>query len=173
MPLPPLAGDTSAVAGALNERGDALGTSVGATSHVVIWENGAPVDLQIPGAVPRDINDREQVTGTLQRQGFLWERGTLVQLPSLDGAVITQAASINNAGEIVGISSLKTGSRATLWDDEEVFDLNDLIRSSDPQRPFVTLESAALINDHGAIVATGRDSRFPSELRTYLLTPVH
>lgn len=87
--------------------------------------------------------------------------------------MITQAASINNAGEIVGTSALETASRATLWEDEQVFDLNDLIRRNDPQRPFVTLEDAASINDRGAIVATGRDSRFPAELRTYLLTPVH
>jgi len=37
----------------------------------------------------------------------------------------------------------------------------------------VNLQSASQINDRGAIVAIGRDSRFPSELRTYLLTPVH
>ena len=158
----------------LNERGVALGQSDGATRHVVIWEDGAAVDLEIPAAaVPRDINDREQVTGTFERRGFLWERGTLVQLPTLEGAVITQAASINNAGQIVGTSALETRSRATLWEDEQVFDLNDLIRRNDPQRPFVSLEAAASINDRGAIVATGRDSRFPAELRTYLLTAVH
>ena len=177
MQLPPLSGDTNATVVALNERGVALGTSDGATRHIVIWEDGAAVDLEIPGAagvaVPRDINDREQVTGTLQRRGFLWERGNLVQLPTVEGAVITQAVSINNAGEIVGTSGLESGSRATLWEDEQVFDLNDLIRSNDPLRPFVTLENTASINDRGAIVATGRDSRFPTELRTYLLTPVH
>lgn len=173
MQLPPLAGDTNATVVALNERGVALGTSDGATRHVVIWENAAAVDLEIPGAVPRDINDREQVTGTLERRGFLWERGTLVQLPTLEGTVITQAASINNAAEIVGTSALETGPRATLWEDEQVFDLNDLIRRNDPLRSFVSLESASSINDRGAIVASGRDSRFPTELRTYLLTPVH
>ncbi|HEV8334606.1 MAG TPA: hypothetical protein VGQ22_24495 [Steroidobacteraceae bacterium] len=176
MPLPPLAGDTSATAAALNERGDALGTSVGATGHVVIWEDGAPVDLNVPRGIPRDLNDREQVVGTLSSSqgssGFLWERGTVTQLPSLDGAVRTQAVSINNAAEIVGQSALDSGPLATLWKDEQVFDLNDLILGSDPQQPFVHLETADLINDRGAIVATGRDSRFPSELRTYLLTPV-
>ena len=173
MQLPPLAGDTNATVVAINERGVALGTSDGAIRHIVIWEDAAAVDLEIPGAIPRDINDREQVTGTLQRRGFLWERGNLVQLPTLEGAVITEAVSLNNSGEIVGTSALETGSRATLWEHEQVFDLNDLIRSSDPLRPFVTLGNASSINDRGAIVATGRDSRFPTELRTYLLTPVH
>lgn len=173
MQLPPLSGDASAIVIALNERGVALGTSDGATRHIVIWEDAAAVDLEIPGAVPRDINDREQVTGTLQRRGFLWERGNLVQLPTLAGAVITEAVSLNNAGEIVGTSALETGSRATLWEDEQVFDLNDLIRSNYPLRPFVTLGNTSSINDRGAIVASGRDSRFPAELRTYLLTPVH
>lgn len=173
MQLPPLPGDTSATVAAFNERGDALGTSTGTTGHVVIWEDGAAVDLQIPGAVARDINDREQVTGTLQRQGFLWERGTLVQLPSLADAVITQAVSINNAGEIVGTSGLTNGARATLWDEEQVFDLNDLIHPNDPLRAFVSLGEALSINDRGAIAVRGRDSRAPTELRTYLLTPVH
>lgn len=173
MQLPPLAGDTNATVVALNERGVALGTSDGATRHIVIWEDATAVDLEIPGAIPRDLNDREQVTGTLQRRGFLWERGNLVQLPTLDGAVITEAVSLNNTGEIVGTSALETGSRATLWEHEQVFDLNDLIRSNDPLRPFVTLGNTSSINDRGAIVATGRDSRFPTELRTYLLTPVH
>ena len=105
--------------------------------------------------------------------GFVWERGTVTQLPALAGAVRTEAVSINNAGEIVGESDLATGPRATLWEETRVFDLNDLILARDPQRPFVSLETAASINDHDAIVATGRDSRFPNELRTYLLTPVH
>jgi Predicted integral membrane proteins containing uncharacterized repeats len=177
MPLPPLAGDASAAAAALNERGEAVGTSAGATSHVVIWEEGAAVDLNIPRGIPRDLNDREQVVGTLPSaqgsSGFVWERGTVTQLPALAGAVRTEAVSINNAGEIVGESDLATGPRATLWEETRVFDLNDLILARDPQRPFVSLETAASINDHDAIVATGRDSRFPNELRTYLLTPVH
>lgn len=173
MQLPPLDGDTSAGVVAFNERGVALGTSNGTAQHVVIWEDAAAVDLNIPGAVPRDINDREQVTGTLQRHGFLWDRGKVVDLPTLNGAVITQAASLNNAGEIVGTSSLETGPRATLWEHRQALDLNDLIRNNDPLRTFVSLEDAASINDRGAIVATGRDSRFPAELRTYLLTPVH
>lgn len=63
MPLPPLAGDASATAAALNERGEAVGTSSGATSHVVIWEEGAAVDLNIPRGIPRDLNDREQGRG--------------------------------------------------------------------------------------------------------------
>jgi len=172
MQLPPLDGDTSATAVAFNEGGITLGSSAGTAKHVVIWEDAAAVDLNIPGAVPRDINDREQVTGTLQRHGFLWDHGKVVDLPTLGGAVITQAASLNDAGEIVGTSSLETGPRATLWEDTHVFDLNELIRSNDPLRTFVSLEDAASINDGGAIVATGRDSRFPNELRTYLLTPV-
>jgi probable HAF family extracellular repeat protein len=173
MPLPALAGDTSSLAVALNEHGEVLGTSRGPTGHVVIWKDAQPRDLNIPAGTPRDINDREQVVGTLQRRGFLWERGTLMSLPVFDGAVITQAASINNAGEIVGESDLETSARATLWEDGQIFNLNDLVVSNDPQRSFVNLQSASQINDRGAIVAIGRDSRFPSELRTYLLTPVH
>jgi hypothetical protein len=73
----------------------------------------------------------------------------------------------------VGTSNLESGPRATLWEDTHVFDLNDLIRSNDPLRAFVSLEGATSINDRGAIVATGRDSRSPNELHTYLLTPVH
>jgi probable HAF family extracellular repeat protein len=178
MPLPPLDGDTSAAGVALNEHGEVVGTSDGTTRHVVIWQDGEAVELNIPSAaVPRDLNDREQVVGELPTdQGsaaFLWESGSFTQLPSLTGAVRARATSVNNAGEIVGGSSLATAARATLWADSQVFDLNGLILESDPQRAFVTLEEAPLINEHGDIVAVGRDSRFPQELRTYLLTPVH
>lgn len=179
MELPPLAGDATAVATALNERGEVLGVSgVGLARHVVIWDEGEPVALNIPAAgVARDLNDRKQVVGEVSTgQGsnaFLWERGTFTQLPSLPGAVRAGAYSVNNAGEIVGTTALSTAPRATLWSDGQVSDLNDLILASDPQQPFVTLEQATLINDHGVILATGRDSRFPQELRTYLLTPRH
>ena len=179
MELPPLAGDTTAVGTVLNERGEVLGVSgAGLARHVVIWDDAEPVALNIPAAgVARDLNDRKQVVGEVSTgegsNAFLWERGTFTQLPSLAGAVRTGAYSVNNAGEIVGTAALSTASRATLWNDGQVSDLNDLILASDPQQPFVTLEQAPLINDHGVIVATGRDSRFPQELRTYLLTPVH
>ena len=148
--LPALAGDASATGAVLNERGEVLGRSgAGTAAHVVIWDEGEPVALNVPAAAfARDLNDRKQVVGELSTgQGstaFLWERGTFTQLPSLTGAVRAAAT-----------------------------DLNDFILASDPQQPFVTLEHAPLINDHGVIVGVGRDSRFPQELRTYLLTPVH
>jgi hypothetical protein len=87
--------------------------------------------------------------------------------------VRSAAFSINNASEIVGTASLSTAPRATVWSDGQVSDLNDLILASDPLQSFVTLEEAPLINDRGVIVATGRDARFPQELRTYVLTPAH
>jgi probable HAF family extracellular repeat protein len=177
--LPALAGDATATGASLNERGEVLGVSgAGTAAHVVIWDDGEPVALNIPAAASaRDLNDRKQVVGEVSTgQGsnaYLWDRGTFTQLPSLTGAVRSAAFSINNASEIVGTASLSTAPRATVWSDGQVSDLNDLILASDPLQSFVTLEEAPLINDRGVIVATGRDARFPQELRTYVLTPAH
>jgi hypothetical protein len=52
-----------------------------------------------------------------------------------------------------------------------VVNLNTLISSSDPSRPYVTLASGMFINNVGQIVATGNDSRIPDFQQYYLLTP--
>ena len=168
----------------INDRGVVVGTSSLApfSLRAVIWEKGQIMNLGVlPGFFDsrgRGINNRGQVIGTLEgglsTSGFLWEDGVMTLLPRLAPEKVSAPLSINDVGEIVGISEFPQGggAAATLWDDErQVFDLNELIRSNDPLRPFVRVQSALLINNRGQIVATGVDSRDPTRNGMYLLSP--
>jgi uncharacterized membrane protein len=67
--------------------------------------------------------------------------------------------------------------RAFYWDGETIYDLNDLIDTSDPLYGKVTLSNASAINDSGQILATGYVGDLdqfnePDEF-LYLLSPVH
>jgi hypothetical protein len=175
LPLP--AGATSTTVVKINDHGTAVGTSSSEGQRAVIWQDGELVDLGIPDSTGMDLNDRDQVIVWVQTaaglHSFLWERGVSTQLATLSGEVVSSAAhSINNLGEIVGVTTFPDALAATLWVDGQPVNLNGLIRANDPLRQFVTLERATLINDHGDIVSTGRDSRAPNVLRLYFLTPV-
>jgi probable HAF family extracellular repeat protein len=196
MLLDPLPGGSRAGARRINDRGVVVGGSESADgSRAVIWRQGEVINLGVlPGALGSaglDINNRGQVVGILQfpvDEGepgdvrvFLWERGVMSELPSLTGALESTPFSINNAGDIVGRSEFRDPSPdgpvgrvvATMWDNGVAVALDDLIRSDDPLRPFVTLVLALVINDPGQILVLGFDSRTPSFLRPYLLSPSH
>jgi probable HAF family extracellular repeat protein len=184
--LPALAEDDSVTVQQINDRGVVVGwndITANFRVHAVIWKHGEVIDLGVPpgwfDSRGKDINNRGQVVGQLVGAntvgGFLWEDGVMSVLPPLAGGSFSSPLSINDAGEIVGQSEfVQAGiSVATLWDDHgQAMDLNELIRSNDPLRPFVRLLAALLINDRGQIVATGFDSR-TSRLARYLLTPRH
>ncbi|HKU15497.1 MAG TPA: hypothetical protein VJQ52_13955 [Steroidobacteraceae bacterium] len=170
----------------INDRRVVVGTGSFAPNRLraVIWQEGQLIDLGVPPGFfdsrGRGINNRGQVVGTVEgglpTSGFLWEDGMMTLLPQLASETISVPLSINDVGEIVGITELPQGGRAaaTLWDEEgQVFDLNQLIRRSDPLRPFVTVAAALLINDRGEVVATGSDSRDPARNGVYLLSPRH
>ena len=81
------------------------------------------------------INDRAQVVGSSdtksgESHAFLWEKGSMHDLGSPASGLCT-AMRINNKGTAVGIWSPKgtasEGSRALVWIDRKMYDLNDLI----------------------------------------------
>ena len=77
------------------------------------------------------------------------------------------AGAINNAGQVVGNSSV-TGNNtphAFVWDSSEI-DLKDLNMMVDLPNGFVLIDATA-INDLGQIVAMG------SNRQAWLLTPLH
>jgi len=157
------------------------GTVVGMvfdSRRAAIWKDGVITLIGTPTSSARRINDRGQVIGGTDAngvsRGFLWDRGTITLLPPLPGgSTESYLADINERGTIVGQSATRDSSTqlATIWRDREPIDLNTLIDSNDPLKPFVTFTSARMINDRGQIVADGRDSRF-GYLREYLLDPV-
>jgi probable HAF family extracellular repeat protein len=92
-------------------------------------------------------------------------------LGTLPGDASSSANAINEHGEIVGVSRDMAGvnSRAFIYVDGQMYNLNSLLDSASPIAGSVKLEEAAGINSHGWIAANGtRDGR----QHAYLLTKV-
>jgi probable HAF family extracellular repeat protein len=170
--LPPLPGDSTSAATAINERGQVVGISgdcgvaVGDRSarHAVLWEHGVPRKLPV-GAdpswnTPMDINAAGDVAGFANRGGgllyaFLWTGGTTsVDLAErregLDGDTFSQAYGINARRQVVGRSctGAGTGCKAFVWEDGVMRNLNRLLGPAFADS--VTL--ARHVNDAGVIV---------------------
>ena len=94
--------------------------------------HGMPCDLGVlPGgnlAQATDINDAGQVVGFSRgsfpayNHAFLWENGVMTDLGTPD--VYSEARGINNAGDIVGVSTAFSGSNsAVMWKNGALLDL--------------------------------------------------
>lgn len=175
-PLPPFPGDSASAATAINGRGQVVGISgecdvaVGRFSarHAVLWEHGRVKDLGNLGGTswhtPTAINERGDVVGFSNPAGsadlagefiaraFLWtERGGMRPLGRLPGDSTSQARGINSRRQVVGVSTSFEGvSRAFLWDDGELKNLNALVVAGFAD----SLVSAQDINDAGQITGT-------------------
>ncbi|MDB6157121.1 MAG: hypothetical protein JWO04_827 [Gammaproteobacteria bacterium] len=167
--LPPLPGDSTSAARAINDRGQVVGISgdcgvaVGSVSakHAVLRDHGVPMDLGNLGGdawnTPTAINNRGVVVGfaNIARgvartfEAFIWTRTTgMKSLGKLPGDLRSEATGINEHGEVVGLS--RGGPyvfRAVVWRHEKLIDLNALTA---PGSPFLLI--AGDINDDGTIV---------------------
>jgi probable HAF family extracellular repeat protein len=188
--LPPLPGDTSTAATAINDRGQVVGISgtcdqaVGryTAAHAVLWDNGTVTDIGNLGGdtwnTPVAINQQGDVVGFASQPGddpdnpnlhaFLWTRRDGIRdLGALPGDVYSEAHGINEQRQIVGISCNAAGAcRAFLWQDGVMTDLNTLVA------PGYTgiLTTAQDINDRGQI--TGRAfNPVTRESPAFLATP--
>ncbi len=108
-----------------------------------------------------------------QRRGFLFSKGQMTDLGSLGGGY-TVPATINSAGDVVGVSTTVAGVRhAFLYKNGKMVDLNDYVKGMGWE-----LSEASGINDKGQICGTGSHS-LPGETqsstasRAYLLTLPH
>lgn len=122
------------------------------------------------------INDRGQVVGGLSGnddgsgRAFLLEGGVVKDLGTLmPSHAYSSASSINNVGQIVGVSARKVllfreDEHAFLYEGGQMLDLNALI----PQGSGWVLNAASDINEHGQIVGRGR---LDGQERGFLLTP--
>ena len=172
--LPPLHGDSTSAATAINERGQVVGISgecdvaVGEFSaqHSVLWDHGTVTNIGDLGGdawhTPMDINEQGDVVGfsnpayvkgaDFNPLAFLWTRQAGIKsLGKLSGDTSSQALGINGRDQVVGVSTSDAGvNRAFLWQDGKMMDLKELAGPGFPDQLIV----AQHIND--ASVITGR-----------------
>jgi probable HAF family extracellular repeat protein len=189
--LPPLPGDTSGAATAINDRGQVVGISgtcdqaVGrfTAAHAVLWENGTVTDIGNLGGTSWNtamaINQQGDVVGFASQPGddpdnpllraFLWtRRGGIQNLGTLPGDVYSEAHGINELRQVVGVSCDADGNcRAFLWQDGVMKDLNTLVA------PGYTdiLTTAQDINDLGMITGRALDP-VTGERPAFRATPI-
>ncbi|RZL01004.1 MAG: PEP-CTERM sorting domain-containing protein [Rubrivivax sp.] len=165
---------TSTLAVAINDSGVSIGSSGDFVSRPLLWSaDGTVTELENPPAgyepSPRDLNNTGLVVGVSQGihslDAVVWRNGVGEALPRFkyaDGA----ATAVNDAGQIVGITYAywDTSTLATLWQDGQVYDLNDLLVNGQGS---YDLTDAFDINAFGQILAQDGVSG-----RVVLLTPV-
>ncbi len=164
----------------INSAGEVIGWACGFAGGVSdrrawLWRQGLRQDLRFLSG-PLDINAQGQIVGEAggsDHHAFLYSEGAMRDLGILGGQR-SRARAINQSGQIVGDSDTATQrTHAFLWENGRIKDLNRLLVG--PLTEFVTLQTAAGINDDGVIIASGRDSRrtgFFVGPSAYLLTPV-
>jgi len=175
--LPPLKekGDTVAFAFGINDSGQAVGSSglcsnVGLPpayvngSHAVLWEaDGSVIDILGNQAgtvnIATSVNNRGEVVGgsiSADGAGHTWvwsKRIGKVDLPVPTGAfaVAPCCNTINDSSEITGFLVDGSGSRAVVWLEGKIYDLNKLI----PPNSSLFLLAGYSINESGEITGQG------------------
>jgi probable HAF family extracellular repeat protein len=168
--LPPLLGDSTSAATAINDKGQVVGISgdcgiaVGGVSakHAVIWENGVPRNLGDLGGhawnTPTAINDDGLIVGfslpanqdgTANYQAVVWTSAGIRQLNTFAGTTRGIAYGFNGDGKIVGYQRVAgLGARAVVWENANasVQDLNNFVPAGTP-----TLIIAGDVNGSGGV----------------------
>jgi len=199
--LPPLPGDHTSAATAINDKGQVVGISgacgiaVGGVSaaHAVLWENGKPINIGDLGGhtwnTPTAINNDGTVVGfslpadqegTRFYKAFIWTRDAgIKKLDEFAGDVRSGAFGINDDGQIVGFSRTAGGVvRAVVWENGNagIQNLNDLVPAGS-----LYLVIAGDINNDGVIAGAAFDptteespgfSATPSGVTGLAATPV-
>ena len=177
--LPVIDGDLDGLTYAINDQGQAVGSSGGCAAfnpiflnnfapvHAVLWENGSATDLKslggASGNVAIDINTQGHVIGYSDLKGdttfdaFFWTKETGMQdLKTLSGDVASQAIGINDSDDVVGVSLDKNfNPRGFYWKDGTITDLNTVLLSNPAGLYLIT---ACSINARGEIIGIAVDS---------------
>lgn len=140
------------------------------TRHPFLYQDGRMTDLGTLGdyGVGSCINDAGQVVGWYfpGERSFLLSGGAMGDIGTLGGS-LSRAVAMNNAGHVVGWSTLSPGSdarHAFLYRNGTMHDLNALIP---PDSGWVLFE-AHDINDAGRIVGTGV---IDGQIHAFLMIP--
>lgn len=164
----PSSGGASHVFG-LNNAGQIAGSC---GTDAVAWLNGSrnPTVIGVGGA--RAINNQGQVIGSGSSHAFVWQNGHLTVLETLSKESYSSPLGINDAGQIVGLSSpAKTTppqkyNHAVLWQNGHLYDLNSVL----PPRSSLLLAVATAINNRGQIVCQAMKD---GKTHIVVLTPMH
>jgi probable HAF family extracellular repeat protein len=180
-PLRTVGTDKDGVANAINDQGQAVGSSGNCAGglHAVLWDkNGTARDLEPAGAAAFGINNQGQIVGlvpSLDGSTFsaaLWQNGAIKNLGTLgDHAAI--ASGINDKGQVVGStldSNFNFDAHAFIYQDGVMTDLSKLF----PEESNLFPTMANQINDRGQIVgmATVVSGPHEGETHAFLATPV-
>ena len=190
--LPPFPGDSTSAATGINERGQAIGISgecdqaVGRFSaqHAVLWQQGQVLPLDDLGGTswhtPMAINQAGDITGFSNppdardllgefiAHAVLWTpEGGIQDLGRLPGDSTSQGLGLNIFRQVVGVSAGPAGSRAFLWQDGTLVDLNSIV---DPAYPD-SLIIAGDINDDGVITGRARVAA-TGRIVTFIARPI-
>ena len=164
---------------AINDSGEIVGdANATASVEAVSWQ-GVTVEPLEPRGVEGfafDVNNRGQIVGSVGmrsdggRRAVMWQDHEPTVLPSRVGQVadpggeLSAARAINEHGVIVG-------SRATIWQEGRVADLNELL--CEPVRGgMLPLGRANDINERGEIAVDAVELGRSFVTRAILLTPV-
>ena len=172
---------TDIAVNAINDGGAAVGSSrssiitngqtVSGGLFAVEWQSGTVTSLgslQSSGtSAAYGINDSGDIVGSsvvgpasgAPSHAFVYHDGTMSDLGTLSGDTNSSAASINDAGQIVGSSDDGTATRAFVYANGQMYDLNSVIDPTDPLVGLVSLKDAVSINSNGWIAVNGTDSR--------------
>jgi probable HAF family extracellular repeat protein len=158
--------NNSGSGGALNDRGQVIGTSNLAgdlTHHAFMWERGVLRDLGTLGGPNSEaywMNENGAVVGRADVPGdsgnhhaVMWKDGAMADLGVPEGQPCSTAYSINVKRQVLidtGVCGVG-GGPVCLWENGTLYDLQTLV----PRASGITLTAVNFINDLGEIAALG------------------
>lgn len=188
--LPPLYGDSTSAATAINDRDQIVGISGACDTAVagisaragVMWDHDEVIDIGGLGGTafntPMAINNSGVVVGFSDTTGdqngaapnfqaFIWTRDKGIKnLKSLPQDVISEALGINSQGQVVGVS-IGASAHAVIWEHNAMYNLQSFLPAGYPD----SLQVAQDINDEGQITGQLKQTS-TGNLVTFIMTPM-